>query len=199
MSAVSFKRLLPYLAPHKIAFQDPDTGRKFIAKTKAELIQKIVTYRAQNELPEIEHLNIVLENYWCSLPENNGICEEAKLERGLLAYLNGGISLVKNMLYPKFATQEEAERRAAICVTCPHNVIPGETVEEKKGFLKWSDDLAYHAIGDRKTPYDESLGNCQICTCPLRPKVFWGRKIELPKDHEIQTIPECWQRRENQK
>jgi len=199
MSPVSFRRLLPYLAPHKIAFQDPDTGRKFIGKTKAELLQKIVTYRAQNELPEIEHLNLVLENYWCHLPENNGICEEGKLERSFMAYLKGGISLVKNMLYPKFASQEEAERRATICSTCPHNLIPGENAEEKSAWMEWSDNLAIMSIGERKTSHDAILGNCEICSCPLKSKVFWGGKIELPEEEERQTIPECWQRRENQK
>lgn len=184
----------PFHAPKRPLFIDPDTGHKFWGKTKVELVQKIVTYRAQNELEPIENLDLVLQDYWCSLPENKWKCIDVRLERGLMKYLKGGISLVKNMIYPKFCSQEEAERRAFICMSCPHNVD-----REKPEFMQWSDEIAVHAVGDRKTTFDKGLGSCAICTCPLRSKVHYGGKIELPPEEEAKLIPECWQRRENQK
>lgn len=177
------------MAPFRISWKDPDTGRRFIAKTRVELIQKIVTYRAQNELEPIENLNLVLENYWCHLRENKHLCTDATLERGWKTYLKGGINLVKTMLFNSYVDQETADKRSEICASCPMNIVPSKTNWET-----WADDVAEHTIGDRKSKFHDKLNSCQVCTCVMKSKVWIGEKLEFTPD-ELSKFPNfCWQK-----
>ena len=173
-------------------FQDPDTGHKYQGRTRQELVSRIVAYRAQNQLEPIEELPRVLENYWCGLPENCGSCNQNDtLERGLLATIKGGITLLANVALKKFVTQEVADSRGEVCLKCPHNTFP-----DKDRFQDWSDNLALHSIGERRSKHHSELGNCDLCSCPLRVKVWngMGSKIDKPA-----LYPHfCWQIREKQ-
>lgn len=181
-----------FQAPQSYVFVDPDTKHKYHATSESQIIADIIHYREQNQLPPIEHLNTVLHNYWCSLPENAGKCEPSnKLDRDFYAYIKGGVALVAAYLYKTFTTQEEAERRASICASCPANQFP-----DKTGFIEFSDNLAARMTGNKRTKLHAQLGNCGCCTCLLKSKVFYGGKIELDKDQLvcIKTInPNCWQ------
>lgn len=184
-----FKKFRPFTGPVEYKFKDPNTGYIYKASDKVELLQRIVSYRRQNELEPIDGLDYVVDNYLCGCPENFGSCQDNQLERHLMGYIRGGIALLKNMLYKKYVSQDVAEARAKICVTCPLNVFP-----DKKGFLKWSDEMAEAAVGDRRTSLHEKLGNCEVCTCVLKSKVFFGEPITLPKD-EYDKLPNyCWQK-----
>ena len=187
----TLKRLKLNFAPNKVSWIDPDTQREFNAATRPELIQKIVNYRAQNNLETIENLNLVLENYWCSLPENCDLCEEVKLERGWMTYLKGAFTLVKTIAYGEYATQEEADRRSDICVSCPHNINP-----DKTNWQNWADEITEHAIGDRKSKNHDKLFNCEVCSCVMKSKVWYADKIELTKEELIQMPDFCWQKQE---
>lgn len=185
-----FKKFKPFCSSVVYKFKDPDTGYDYEAGTYPELVQKIVKYRSQNNLEKIEALSQVLDNYLCGLPENVGSCTSALLKRSLLGYLKGGIALIQNMAYDTIATQEVADKRSEICKGCPHNVFP-----DKGPFIYWSDRIAEASIGNRKSVNHNDLGNCEICSCPLRAKVFFGGKIDLP-DKEHDQLPDfCWQRR----
>lgn len=180
---------LPFETSPVWKLPDPDTGHIHEGTTLTKLIQNIVSYRSQNNLPQIDNLELVISNYLCGLPENQGKCRNSPLKRGILQYLKGGIALVQNLYYKEFAPQEEADRRAEICTRCPHNDFP-----DKSYFIKWSDELALHMVGDRKSRYHKDLGSCRICTCNLRAKVFIGTSFSL-SDEEISKMNEvgCWQ------
>lgn len=185
-----FKRLIPYQGPASFHFRDPDTGYIFRARDRQALITRIISYRAQNGLDPIEALPQVLENYWCSLPENRGRCEPVKkFMRGWLQYVRGGVALLMNVLYKEFVTQDEADTRAVICVRCPYNVFP-----KKSGFDVWADSVAEQMVGDRKSIHHKLLGNCEVCSCPLRAKVFYKGKIDLTEEEQkkMQRV-NCWQ------
>lgn len=183
MKFASFK------GPKSFIFKDPDTGYEFNAPTRKALIRHIVSYRAQNGLEEIESLNSVLENYWCHLPENCGACIDAPFKRGFLEYLKGGISLVKQMAYKSFASQELADKRAEICIGCKYNVFP-----DKGFFIKWSDDIAQESVGNRRSKHHKKLGNCGVCSCVLRAKVFFMGNPQLTST-QIKQMNDvnCWQ------
>jgi hypothetical protein len=184
------KRLQPFSVPSRFVFTDPDTEYNYEADSKKELIKRIASYREQNRLPEIDAIEEVLEHYWCCLPENRHLCEEWPLTRGWVQYIRGGIALLQNIAFKKMVTPAVAEKRAAVCVKCPFNIFP-----DKKGFLKWSDDVAYQATGGLKTHYHDKLGNCSICSCTLKAKVWYGGKLE-----SNYIFPDfCWQRDKNNK
>lgn len=183
------RRLLPFTGPAAFVFKDPDTGFNFYSRSREELVNRIIHYRAQNELPPIEHLNLVLENYWCSLPQNAGSCEDYKLQRGWMAILKGGIQILENMFFGEknMVDLETAEARAKICKGCPKNIF----LEDKAGFIKWSDEIAEASTGGKTTSNNKYLGNCAVCSCPLRALV-WSKypKIEISKQDEYPDF--CW-------
>lgn len=111
------------------------------------------------------------------------------LNRGLAAVWKGGILLLKSLMYQTFATQEVAEARAKQCVKCPYNVFP-----DKTGFIKWSDKLAEKTVGSRKTSNNDNLGNCEVCSCPLRCSVWYmGEKKFTEEELEKLDEVKCWQ------
>lgn len=188
--APTFQRLKVFEAPSSYPFIDPDTGRQFLAPDKASLIKQIVSYRAQNRLDPIEEIDLVLENYWCSLPGNIGKCHTERLERSFFQTVRGGIALVTNVFFGNDAmvSDEEAERRAQICLQCPNNSFP----DQKGKFDSWADKLAEASTHGRKVSVNEQLGNCMICSCNLRAKVFKKPPFSFPED-ERKALPDfCW-------
>lgn len=190
MSSTMFMRFKPFKASLTYKFKDPDTGHEYTGKNKQDLINKIGSYRAQNRLKPIEALDAVLENYLCNLPENMGLCEPNKvLRRGFLPTIRGGIALLENIMYQRFATQATADERADQCSKCPHNYFP-----DKSKFLEYSDQIAEAATGGKRSKFHNLLGNCEVCTCPLRAKVFYDGKVTLTPD-EVKAMEKvnCWQ------
>ena len=175
---------------------DPDTAYLHTGRTRAELIGNIVSYRAQNKLDKIERLDLVLDNYLCSLPENLGKCRQTALQRGFLQYFKGGLTLLSNLWYGEknMVSQEEADRRSSICKDCPCNVFP-----DRNMFIKWSDDIALNSIGDRKSAHYNDLGNCEACSCCLRAKVWYRGPFNISKEERAKMQlcnPNCWQLKE---
>lgn len=185
-----FKQFKAFTVPLKQVFKDPDTGRVFTAATRKELVKEVVSYRANNSLEPLDGLNIVIDTYQCNLPENLGNCLPLpRLKRGLMGFLSGGMAVIKNLRYPKLATQEVADARSEQCKDCPNNVFL-----DKGMFVAWQDEIALNAIGERKSKFHNDLGNCGVCSCPLRAKVFWAGPIELPEDQKAEVLKvNCWQ------
>jgi hypothetical protein len=190
LSLLKFKALE---APDRYLFKDPNTGRRFEARTKAALISQIIAYRAQNEFEPLEYLGVVIEAYMCSLPKYKYKCEPAEpFSRSIFGYMSGGIALIKNMFYgnKNMVDQRVADRRAQQCKSCPYNVFP-----DKGEFLSWSDAIAEASTHGRKSKHYSDLGNCQVCSCPLKAKVWYkgvqGKysKEDLDKFKQV----DCWQ------
>jgi hypothetical protein len=190
--ATFFQKFKSYTGPKRHVFIDPDTGYQFEEKDHGELVRRIVKYREQNNLPQLEALKAVIENFQCLRPENAGSCEESPiLDRGFIPSIKGGVALLKSMFFEAFVTQEKAEKRASICMQCPYNVFPNKT-----HFTAWADKVAVWQVGERKTSKHTELGNCGICSCPLRSKVFYGGKIKLERNEYMKMPEQCWQKKE---
>lgn len=174
-------------------FIDPDTGFKIKANSRAELVKYILQYRANNGLDQIENLELSLEDYLCRLPQNTGKCRpDVALKRGLAAYWKGGIMLLKSLLYKSFASQKEADLRSEVCVACPHNIFPN-----KNHYVRWADALAEGATRGKKSSNHTKLGNCDVCSCCMRAKVWIGKDILEVSDEELVKFPDhCWQKKE---
>lgn len=179
--------------PKAFTFIDPDTGFPFESDTREGLISHILLYRAQNDLPPIENLPLVLENYWCRIPKLGCDCEQAPLKRTMLQYFKGGVALIQNMFYGEenMVSRPEAMRRAQVCEHCPLNVFPDKTT-----FVEWSDNIAVASTDGRTTGYDDILGNCEACSCVLKAKVHYKGPFNLsPEERSLITSksPDCWQ------
>lgn len=185
-----FKRFRAFEVPAYWVFTDPDTGHSFSGKDKPSLIKDIVNYRFQNNLEPIERLDLVLDNFLCGLPENSYKCQGYELDRKFSQFIKGGLALLKNMAFRRFATQIEAERRSKICEKCPYNVFP-----DRGPFMKWSDDIAVSCVGERKTQNSSKLGSCAVCNCVLRSKVFYSGELEKFSEEDLLKLRpvKCWQ------
>lgn len=179
----------PFHGPHQYVFKDPDTGFAFKEKSKKTLIDRIVIYRQQNNLPELQFLDDVLENYWCGLPENVGRCEPKALKLGLLPLMKAGIVLIKNYMYDRFATQDVAEKRASQCVGCKFNKKP-----DTEGVKYWLDLVVINTVKGHRVPDYEKLGTCEACNCPINSKVFYDGTISPSREEKEKfTEVNCWQ------
>ncbi len=180
-----------FAAPLVFKFKDPSTSYLYEASSMPELLSKIRGYRTQNGLEEIEFLETVVEDYLCrNFTEHNGMCrKKPPLKRGLVKVMQGGVGLVKNLMFKHFVSQEEADRRATICKGCKFNSFP-----DRGNFVKWSDGMALLSIGERRSKCHDDLGTCLVCQCPLRSKVWIGDKFPLSEKEveEMQTVS-CWQ------
>lgn len=186
-----FLKFAPFQGPRVFKFKDPDIRTKqYESQSMEGLLTLIKGYRSQNELPPIEYLDTVVENYLCKLPEHQGACvPRSPLKRGLFMALKGGVALISNMLYNKTVEQEVADERSAICAGCPNNVFP-----DKGPFVAWSDDIAEQAIGSKRSKHHDELGNCGVCSCPMRPKVFYTGPFKFTKKQMTEFPDFCWQK-----
>lgn len=181
----------PFCTSKVWRFVDPDSGYAYAADDKASLIKSIVSYRANNQLPPIENLNLVLENYLAGLPENEGETEPKQLSRGFLASIKGGVCLLEWVLFPKehTASAEEAEKRAEQCASCKFNEFP-----DKNHFIAWCDNIAKACVGKLRTSYHDKLGNCMVCSCVLKSKVFYKGDPKLNEEQRARAATvNCWQ------
>jgi len=79
--------------------------------------------------------------------------------------------------------QEEAERRAVICSTCPLNV----TVQGCWGCAGMIKKVV-SLVGNKQTSRDSALESCKVCGCVLRAKVW----LPLAADG-LEYPSHCWQ------
>lgn len=89
-----------------------------------------------------------------------------------------------------------AERRAAVCATCPKNdggdwkaYFTGPISEKIRTQLEMRNDLAL------KTSHDDKLTVCSACDCPLRLKVFVPFEYiakHISEDTKTRLDPRCW-------
>ncbi len=93
-------------------------------------------------------------------------------------------------------TQEEAERRAAICAPCPRNSIYAKPCG---GDCPELTDVVKAVVGGGKTSLDDKLEACSVCGCANKAQI-WMEIEHLAKGVDadfIEKAPEtCWKRAE---
>jgi hypothetical protein len=85
-------------------------------------------------------------------------------------------------------SREEAERRAAICSTCPKNQFV-RGCWGCSGFVKQVVKLLQ---GNSGTTRDRALESCSVCGCVLRAKVWMP--LESVDNTGLEYPEHCWQR-----
>ena len=161
-----------------------------------KLIRQTKNYYRVNKWDIPEDLEGDIQHYICERnPE--GICKGEGKKRffpNTRQIMNGTKVLIEKLRQGRAAlvTQEEADRRAKICVACPMNVQIGgcfgcSTVYQmvKKSF-------------DRTTRYDHYLRVCSICGCLNTAQVHIKAEIlkSASKGVNAEDYPEekCWKR-----
>lgn len=89
----------------------------------------------------------------------------------------------------EWVSQEEANRRAAICAACPNNVV----IEGCTSCSRLVEKIT-EVIGNRSTPYDGMLNGCQVCGCAGKVHVHLPIQVLARGVNENQDYPRdfCW-------
>lgn len=191
-------------------YTDPDTGFFFNERysTLSELTGRVKQYRLFNNLLPIPNLSLVIEDWLCCQERMEVHCRDVKIvSRTLKQYLKGAEASAKMMLAGEqaYVSQQIADARAEVCAGCRHN----KKNDKHSRLERYTDKYVQSMVGDRKTSLDDKLFTCEICSCPLRPKVHVSQKIIQEaltrKERKILNIPllgfdgetkfYCWQTR----
>lgn len=90
----------------------------------------------------------------------------------------------------KCVPQEEAERRARICMQCPYRVHDA-LCKSCNGMA----DFFTENFLNKTTPYDSELGNCGVCKCYNKVAVHWPLESQSTEGLSKEDFPEyCWKR-----
>lgn len=87
----------------------------------------------------------------------------------------------------KTVDQDEAEKRASVCASCPHNV----KVEGCRGCFKLLQRVQ-SLIGNAKTTNDHLLQGCEICACSLQAKVWLPKSAGQVDRYKAKWPDHCW-------
>lgn len=147
------------------------------------LLARIVQYRHENKLPAIAYLKDVVVNHTMTTDENytaftEHFTPDPQVHLSAKQYIKSAIAFAKAALTPDedlFVPQDEAERRALVCLNCPRNVQFLNGHDANSPTLAQS-QFCQLAEG-KTTTVDGSLGLCGVCTCVNKCKVHFNKEF----------------------
>lgn len=203
----------------------------FAGKTFDESVIEIIKHRLANprfstqwstdkdvvadELDQFTCLRLANDpNYCAPSPGGNPLKKVNRLSSTMRAGVKDAVAAVEKVVAGagvmvdwlgdglKPVSQELANARATVCSTCPNNqpkdllsffTVPASDLIRQQIEIKNEMKLA--------TPFDEKLGICVVCACPLRTKV-WSHMEHVLKhlkpDVKSQLPGFCWMVKESQ-
>lgn len=171
-------------------WQDPLTGFAYTLNYGSGLnglnglMEHVRRYRADNMLPAIAPADLrrQIECSVCKRPGMETRCVDvSQSKRTIGQTISGGIAAAKAIAGAFIPGENEmsmvsirlAEKRAAICELCPMNNPP----VDQSAIEQLGDAAMLKLIGSRKTSVSEKLHSCSVCTCNVRAKVWFARRI----------------------
>ena len=101
---------------------------------------------------------------------------ESTVSRNFRQYISGGLAYLKLITQKeedKFVTEEEAQKRANICLKCKFNVKNyGHSFAHY-----YTDKMMAKSVGSRRVKNWQNLFTCKCCSCILNSKVWFSGKI----------------------
>jgi hypothetical protein len=163
-----------------------------------DLLMNVMAHYRSNKIPIPVDLPDIIEDSICR--HSLSPCHKSKdlvTKEGLLAKASRFGHCVWLMLQAKlkgqspFIEQDEAERRAGICVECPANLDSPEC----KGCSDFAGAII-QKLGSLGTSHDEDLKVCSVCGCNNRAAVWVdGDILEQCSDADYKKInPKCWKK-----
>lgn len=84
-------------------------------------------------------------------------------------------------------SEEESERRAAICAACPQNI----KVEGCTSCFRLLQKIK-SVIGERTTSKDDELNQCGVCACDLQTKIHLPKHVGQVDKYDDSLPSHCW-------
>jgi len=196
MRRLADKNLVP---PNNFRYTDPDTGWTTVSPTYYDWIANAKEHRRANGLavaPDFpaqaeDQLCGLIPPHWCN--RDAGDVTTWVDTNFSLTDLKEGMAVFGHWasLGMPLVTQQEADRRGAICVTCPLNVaVSGCSACHRMA------SLITGTVAQKKGTYDDRLKACAVCHCALKAKTWFPLDILESRDGEAdrqRLYPDfCW-------
>lgn len=159
----------------------------------SSLIEAVKAHLKGNGIEEPLTLELQMADFMCQhVPE---WCEEISSEKeakvSAWKMMKSFYRAVEATWHEGQVSQEEADRRAAICAKCPKNTE--QSVNFCVGcFARSLVSKVNDLLGSKRTAHDEKLKTCSACHCQLSLKV-WMAKSGMT-DPAVQWDENCWMR-----
>ena len=163
-------------------WRDPITGIEVKGTTGDMLYSNAVAQRNANSVPMgLEFWDSVMSDLCRDYPNECSNVDPNQVRRRPWAMgdiVRGTLVMMNHKLTgSQLVSQEEANRRAKICASCPHAAYFSKPCT---GLCRELSNLLM-SIGNRTTPYDHDLRACNICGCwqshngafPARHTMHW--------------------------
>jgi hypothetical protein len=178
-------------------YRVPETGVQLISASFQSLTSDVRAHLKANNLPIPESFANWLANEVCTQNENMGrICGKPPKKRpaGMLANLSPAMlgrfsrTMMGVLSSRRLVSQEEANRRANICMGCPLNVTVGGC-QGCFSFVHEVRKLLTNITTEAKPDF------CGACGCDLQLKVWIPNDILDDAETELpEYAPDCWRR-----
>jgi hypothetical protein len=187
---------------------DPDTNRTIFKTNLRSCVDEWRAHRLANNLPIPIDIQGAAEDLICQQLAKKGFGDKCARSDG--SYLphttrlrvvfddlaRGTLTIMQHVLSGRQTVdQPEADRRAAICVTCDFNVEPQDCGGCKSKLIA---EVVKQVVGGAKTPFDDRLKSCYWCGC------FNAAQVHVKLDYLQRHLPEdlneslpnhCWKKR----
>lgn len=180
------------------------TGLNINARNYYQWLDHINAHQTANNLPSVTPQEAQDQNCRSLSPSAAGeFCRDEDADKCIDAVSlkasdiyrgTKGLAIFKLSGSP-LVPQDEAERRAAICVRCPYNV---QFRKPCIGLCRDLVELIGSIVGGAKTSLDSKLNACAVCKCSLPAKIHVPTDILNRIDGNSLKYPEnCWLYNEN--
>lgn len=183
--------------PDFFRYVHSETGHPTVAVDWTTWQEEIVKHRQGNNLPPItandaeDQLCGQLAPEWCEGNDPNRPWVDPRISLNDVA---DAMKVFASFMVSgfKFVSQEEATRRARICVGCPNNLnIQG------CGACRQIASFVTGTLAQRSTPHDDKLKTCGVCRCVVKALVHIPLNALAAKstpDREALLPSFCWQK-----
>lgn len=181
----------------------PDIGMVGGGTNFEMLMRNLRNYRKSNAIPmglefEDEVEREICKLYPAACHETSNLIPNRDRTYSFSDVIHGTKAMIAFKLAGSpLVSQEEANKRAAICSHCPNN---GPFTKPCGGICGELQDIVVSLIGGKTTPMDAALNSCYICNCFNRASVWveldvmWKTLTPTQKE-QFKTAKEqyqCW-------
>lgn len=160
------------------------------------LVDEVRSHMKGNNIPVPPNLSEIMQDWWCKNVSDSN-CGEKPVPgaRDLTALAERFLRTAKSFIFNggQKVPQGEAERRAAICATCPLNSKDGSFCATC--FLRGMVSSAVTMASRWTTSKDSELHFCKVCGCKLAIKIHIPTSDMDHKDLKDAWPEHCWMRK----
>lgn len=182
-------------------YRVPEDGSTISAGSVPQLIKDVLRYYQVNGFqipPALDDavLTHICTTYWQCLDNGipNSVAKGAVRSWSLQDVARFSQTLFGALIGGTKVTQAEADRRAAICASCPANVRPEGCVGCNSRAMKEAIALVSRA---GKTRFDPVLFSCRFCGCFINSVIWFPLEVlqkNTPTEENRDLPAHCWKK-----